>query len=225
MAKLPTHLTAVTISPFIMEVHEVIDALLYRLAELERLSVDWLRASDRADDLVRSQKRDLDQDDFTATLGELGRLQASSFDAVEAFLAVWARLSLLFFPTRHAGTEGTNRGEVLQHIFELDANTSPLADRDLRNAWMHFDERLDQAVKTGILGNRHKFVRSSEGAGAAQHTVRVIEMDTLRVHYRDEEGQPHSRDLRALRSDLHAIESKRPDALRRFRDLYVNDAA
>ena len=35
-----------------------------------------------------------------------------------------------------------NRGKKLRQAFELD-ESSPLYNRDLRNAWEHFDERLD----------------------------------------------------------------------------------
>jgi hypothetical protein len=37
-----------------MEVHELIDSILYRLAELEKLSVEWLRFTARADELRRA---------------------------------------------------------------------------------------------------------------------------------------------------------------------------
>jgi hypothetical protein len=144
---------------------------------------------------------------------------------MEAFLAAWARLSLLFLPTQTAGKEGENRGDVLQLILDVDVSTSPLADRVLRNAWMHFDERLDQAVRAGTWGSRHRFVRSSEGQKAATLAVRVIEMDTLRVHYRDEKGNFHSTDLRALRSHLLSIEANRSSALQRFRELYDDNDA
>jgi len=36
-----------------------------------------------------------------------------------------------------------NRGEKLRAAFGIDEN-SPLYNRDLRNAWEHFDERLDE---------------------------------------------------------------------------------
>ena len=41
----------------------------------------------------------------------------------------------------------SKRGEKLRESFELNEK-SPLYNRDLRNAWEHFDERLDQYLNT-----------------------------------------------------------------------------
>ncbi|AKJ94575.1 hypothetical protein TVD_03955 [Thioalkalivibrio versutus] len=45
------------------------------------------------------------------------------------------------------------RGEALRSAFDL-SDDSPLANRDLRNAWEHFDERLDQyllGIDAGVM--------------------------------------------------------------------------
>ena len=43
------------------------------------------------------------------------------------------------------------RGEYLRNLFELDDN-SPLYNRDLRNAWEHFDEKLDVYLIEKVTG-------------------------------------------------------------------------
>lgn len=43
------------------------------------------------------------------------------------------------------------RGEYLRTLFELD-NDSPLYNRDLRNAWEHFDEKLDVYLIEKVSG-------------------------------------------------------------------------
>jgi hypothetical protein len=66
-----------------------------------------------------------------------------------------AALSRYFWPSLRSGKKRPpleelkeKRGEVLRAFFEL-TETSPLYNRDLRNAWEHFDERLDAYM----LGN------------------------------------------------------------------------
>ncbi len=137
MPRLVRHLTSVDLSMFNSEVHELIDALLYRLDELERLSGAWKaanRRAKRAEHISDSRARD----GFEPALHKQRRVQTMAFDAIEAFLAAWARLSLLFFP-QAKDPKAKNRGEVLRKVYLMDRRTSPLADRQLRNAWMHFD--------------------------------------------------------------------------------------
>lgn len=59
-----------------------------------------------------------------------------------------AALSRYFWSVRK-GHE--NRAEYLRRAFSVD-KSSPLYDRNLRNAIEHFDERLDKYLGTGIVG-------------------------------------------------------------------------
>lgn len=102
----------------------------------------------------------------------------------------------------------------------LDSPTSPLSDRQLRNAWMHFNERLDQAIEQGTLGNRHEVTTAAEGARAASRSVRVLEMDTLVVRYRDPNDVPRQTDLRELQY-LQQLATHFGKTQRRFRALTV----
>lgn len=68
-----------------------------------------------------------------------------------------AALSRYFWPSP-SGTKKSQlqnlkkkRGEFLRNLFGLNEN-SPLYDRDLRNAWEHFDERLDIYFIENIAG-------------------------------------------------------------------------
>lgn len=88
--------------------------------------------------------------------------------AVQVAVGQAAALSRYFWPS---GTNGKRldigsrlrkrRGERLRGSFQVTDN-SPLSNRDLRNAWEHFDEKLDRFLlatlagvflPTGILGN------------------------------------------------------------------------
>lgn len=59
-----------------------------------------------------------------------------------------AALSRYFWPSPSGGKKSQlqklkqKRGEFLRNLYKLDEG-SPLYNRDLRNAWEHFDERLD----------------------------------------------------------------------------------
>lgn len=65
-----------------------------------------------------------------------------------------------FFPSRDSPSKSKsgqknihkNRAEDLKSIFQID-ETSPLADKRLRNAIEHFDERLDLYLENGIVGH------------------------------------------------------------------------
>lgn len=59
-----------------------------------------------------------------------------------------AALSRYFWPVRK-GHEA--RGTRLREAFDVD-ESSPLFNRDLRNALEHFDERLDKYVSSGVVG-------------------------------------------------------------------------
>ena len=217
MPRLVTHLTSVDLSMFNSEVHELIDALLYRLDELEQLSGAWKaanREAKRAAHISDSRSRE----SFERALHKQRQVQAKAFDTIEAFLAAWARLSLLFFP-QGKNAKTTNRGDVLRRVYFVHSRTSPLADRQLRNAWMHFDERLDHAIETKTLGNRHQFTTSAQGARAAVRSVRVVEMDNLVVRYRDSQGASKATDLRELRRYLEALDAQFGKTQRRFRLL------
>jgi len=216
VARLKTHLTVVDLSMFNSEIYQLIDSLLYRLEELDKLSGSWKAANRRAERTANIATEET-RDTFQRALHKQARTQGRAFDAIEAFLASWARLSLFFFPVSRARTS-RERGEVLRKVWLVNAR-SPLADRGLRNAWMHFDERMDQAIHAKTLGNRQQFTTAKSGARAAVVSVRVVEMDTLVVRYRDERGASQGTNLRELRPYLTALAGHFTKVQRRFRAL------
>ena len=143
---------------------------------------------------------------------EKTRQQTHIFDNLEAFLTGWARVSLLFYPVRECDDFTRLRAATLQSIFAVDAS-SPLADRELRNAWMHHDKRLDRLVANDTLGSRQLFKRSSEVTNAdKERCPRIIEIDTLMVHFHDRNGGKRSVNLRDLRHVLENLDAQRDAA-------------
>jgi len=202
---------------YLQEAFELVDALLYRLDRLDEAADLWLKANALADEQVRAIRSEFDREGLNRALQESRRQQAHIFDEVEAFLAAWSRLSLLFWPAplRDAPNRGftIERGRLLQRFLRLDAD-SPLNDRGLRNAWMHTDERFDQAWLERRLGNRQQFVRTVGVADAVRHSVRVLDVESLNIHFRDNDGALIDQPLRPLRGVLQDLLERRQEAFR-----------
>ncbi len=190
------------LAPFLKEVREVTGTLLFHLSTLQGASLNWLRATTAANGVPPSG----DPARLAVALGEQVDEQTKLFDALEAFLASWARLSLLLFPLSGGGASEFRqaRGEGLRRLLGV-TDGSALADRELRDSWMHFDERLDAAVSGGTFGNRHSCVRSERVQDYIDNTLRIVEVDRLVVHFRSREGESRSVDLHAVRDELLAI--------------------
>ena len=67
--------------------------------------------------------------------------------SAEALLIAVANLSKLFWPSRKSSSS-TERGRELREMLDVP-DDSPLQNRDLRNHFEHFDERLDTLFKDG----------------------------------------------------------------------------
>jgi hypothetical protein len=202
-----------------MEIRELADRVLFRLETLERVTGRWTAARAEADQLLSGR---LDPKDKTAADEALRRQvveQGEFFDQIEAMLATWARLSLLLQPSATKGEAGVfaqQRGELLRALMGIEKE-SALLDRDLRNSWMHFDERLDHIIRSkGTWGNRHRFTHSSERERDAGTSIRMLTLDTLEVTFPDQSGALKTTSLRGLRSPLLEI----PDRCRRATEEY-----
>ena len=191
-----------------MEVRELTVTILTHLDELENASTSWIRNTEIADRQVE-QAPDHDQGLLVRASESQVQDQTRLFDVLEAFLASWARLSLLLFPLTKSGigSDFTKaRGEGIRNALGVDVN-SAFANRDLRDAWMHFDERLDAAVSGGTFGSRHRFVRSERAGDYVDNTLRLVEVDTLVVRYLDRRGQARAVDLRTAKQELLDIDA------------------
>jgi hypothetical protein len=80
----------------------------------------------------------------------LGNYQGLVVANVQDALTHIGELSRIFWPARDNGIS-IARGEQLRIAFGLD-ESSPLKERDLRNALEHFDERLDSYLANSPAG-------------------------------------------------------------------------
>lgn len=96
-----------------------------------------------------------------------------------------AALSRYFWPVRK-GHEV--RASQLREAFAMD-DSSPLFNRDLRNALEHFDERLDHYMTAGIVGYvLPEYVGAKpEGGGVPGHFFRAYFLDTGEFRLLNEE--------------------------------------
>lgn len=187
---------------YLQDVREVADLVLFRLSEVRDLSTRWQRAKDvETAQLARqSASGDLDDAVFTAAIRERLQIQFHYWAALEAFLAGWARLSLLLHPV----DKNSSRGAELRQAAGPAAEDI-LGDRSLRDAWMHFDERLDCAIADGSFKERYRFVRSVDAHRVSDDAILTIEADSMTVWYSTREGTRAKVALTALERGVSAL--------------------
>jgi hypothetical protein len=199
-------LTRVQRGTYLLEALDLVSELLGILSEMKRTSAAWQDHGDSLDVELPDQANP-DRDRFAALIRAKLTEHREYFASLEAFLGGWARLSLLFFPS-HGDISGAKfraeRAEELKRYVGV-GDESALADRELRNAWMHFDERLDAAMLDGSFRERQRFVSSSRSAQHVGSTLRLMEMDTLVVYYRDHKGGTRRISLRDLEPELRDL--------------------
>lgn len=203
-----------------MEVRELADSVLYRLERLEASAARWGSARETAEAGARARREQYDRDAFHGAIAMMADQQREIFDDLELLLSTWARLSLLLSPTdgkSEASVFARDRGTLLRELLQIDSD-SPLLGRDLRNSWMHFDERLDAIIRrTGTWGNRHQFIHSSERIPDRNNGLRIVEVDTLVITFPDHKGVYKSTSLRELRPLLESM----PEQIRKANEEFA----
>jgi hypothetical protein len=199
-------LNRLQVIPYELELRDTVDAALHQFDRIAAAAVETLR--------LQNENRARGHGSLEGFNAQ-GRAQSTLFDALETFLTSYARVSLLLFPVGSSAFT-RERGSTLTSCLGIDA-TSPLNDRDLRDSWIHHDERIDFCVERGLAAAGQVFTRSTEDPLVKLVTfMRVIELDTLRVHYRARDGSPKLRSLGAIALALREIDAKRPSAFDRL---------
>ena len=178
--------------------------LVRRLDALDDASSAWQQKRDQLDQQELKAYYHFDREGFAETLRGQTQEQGMFFDGVEALLAAWARLSLLLFPIdgRDANADfRRERGKAVRKRLAV-GDDSVFGDRELRDAWMHFDERLDHAIIHKAFGSRQRFVEARLAGPHVADTIRLLEVDTLVVGYRSRDGAPRRTNLRSLRNAI-----------------------
>lgn len=176
---------------YLSEVRDLVWGIRDALAALAEARRVWMEQHRISSEEAASPPESFNRERFQSALETSRGAQTDAFLMTEALMARWARLSLLFFPLvpkREAGSWRDQRGEVLRSLIAVP-DDSVLADREARDAWMHFDERMDEAAQAGRLGNRQQFVDSTGVASALNVCPRVIDMEGGVLHFRKRDGQ------------------------------------
>ena len=120
----------------------------------KQAAADWGPAFTSAATSIRRMMagdRTADTPEYRATLNEALSHQDSVLLAMDGFLAAWARASLMLWPAPIRDAEhkkaAHRRGRLLRAVLHIAKGGHPLEDRELRDAWMHYGERLDDALK------------------------------------------------------------------------------
>lgn len=121
--------------------------------------------------------------------------QESVLNEVQNIIVQGAAVSRYFWPARDKYEE---RGIALRSMYGI-AENSPLRSRDLRNAIEHFDEKLDEYLSKGIVGNifPHYIGPEPKSSGVPQHFFRAYYIDTgvFQILNQRVEIEPLSREL------------------------------
>ncbi|MCJ2103818.1 hypothetical protein MKK70_00165 [Methylobacterium sp. E-041] len=104
-----------------------------------------------------------------------GIADATAFSLVQEALSHAAALSRFFWPTRQGGEHAQARGQKLRKAFELD-DTSALRERRLRDAFEHFDERLDRFLLENDAGTFFPDPRVGDHALADMPTDKIFKL-------------------------------------------------
>lgn len=223
----PPVLSSFTLQPYLSELRDLLDSVRFRLANLEAAAERWLDAHRRS--VVQAVvEENYDQDEFARAIQALRVENAELFDGIEALLAALARVSLLLDPApwKKSPTRDftLQRGALIRAVLGY-AEVPPLLSRELRNAWMHFDERLDQVIqRTGRWSSRHAFLRSTDPRANREEAIRLVLVDRLELRLPDESGAPVRYSLRDLVGLANDLEGRIRTALTRYHELYPSAA-
>lgn len=205
-------LDPVSVTAYLSELEGNANSALFEFARLESAAARWIEynlaasAAARKIHSPRASTRVAESREFSESLAKQGSEQAELFSALDSFLTSWGRASLLIFPSTRE-TPGPSfrrqRGRLLQRLLGVDERHL-LNNRELRDAWMHFDERLDQAVATHTWGSRQRFVMTATPENS-RGVLRQLEVPTLCLSYRDRSGITQRAELSAFADALRGL--------------------
>ena len=193
---------------YLLELRSLCDILLEQARRLEEAATAWVQADADAHRALNASARHPTfegSQTFGAIITEKTRQQGLAWLALEGFLGAWARASLLLWPapSRSRPAEDRERtkarGRYLCRILGID-ELHELNNRQLRNDWAHYDERLDDILRDGIHVTAQRF--SAEPGNAL--TMRLIDLSNLRVTFAEE----RTADLRGLFAAARDLESR-----------------
>jgi hypothetical protein len=220
-------LTVQAVQQYLSEIELLAASVGSRIAEIQGAQQRWLEHEEGiAAQLVAPQQAFSEAAYSEGLLGKVNE-QCQVFHALDGLLACWARLSLLLFPVQLKAKKQREmalwmnlRGSTLRELLSVPPD-SLLSNRDIRDSWMHFDQRLDDAVQQGRLGNRQTICSSATAERAMEYSVRVIDMELLSLHSRAQDGVVQSIRLEDMNTCVHLLAQRVPGARGRAAEVVV----
>lgn len=213
---------------FLQELRFLCDAAYARGETILDLAEAWSETDRRVRETIQGPPRKKTSDQraeeqrFRAkTYGEQVERQTLLFSELEAFLALFGRTSLIFFPVgRQEHPERRHRGQTLREVVGITED-HPIYDRTLRNKWMHFDEQLDDLSSAGThRPTPQRFITSDRLEPSVKNqAIRLFVADTLEFHYRGIGDFDLGEMIRAFRD----LDGKVHEALRTWEDRRLPD--
>lgn len=120
---------------------------------LRKAAIDWGPVFTTAAVAIRRMMagdRSADTPEYRNALEQVMAHQDEVLMALDGFLAAWSRASLILWPAPRGPAalraRAEARGAYLCEMMRID-ESHVLHDRELRDHWVHYDERLDAALE------------------------------------------------------------------------------
>lgn len=175
-----------------------LDALHAELHTVQLRWDDFMEASDQWLRTHRSIQAAGPTGGLLQFLGPHFESRASMWMAISGLLSAWARASLILFPTRGS----RERGRVLRELIGV-SDDDEFRHRALRDDWVHFDERLDDALAERADGPAWSFVANLDPSSNAELQI-VVELGEL--HFRH--GRSTNTSLESLVTSAVGVKEK-----------------
>jgi hypothetical protein len=129
-------LDSVGASMYVSEIRDLVNSLLFRIHTITQARSGWLGHNAAASTEASASPSTFSHDAFAHASNAAVAEQTAIFDAFEALLSAWARLSLLFHPIAgkdELGEWRQRRGDILRTLLNLPHDTL-LSSRTFRDS-------------------------------------------------------------------------------------------
>ena len=181
---------------FLLELDSLVSLMKAHAERVKRAGREWHEHESAARAGVRLSNERPGHGGAKATVGSTQLMiqrQGDVWVGIDGFLSAWARGSLILWPAPHFKssdehkTRAYARGEYLCEVLGI-TDDHMLYDRGLRNAWTHFDERLDDALYEYGRVRLQRFRRGTESDPGMSVTMRDVDLTNLTITV---EGERH----------------------------------
>lgn len=186
---------------FLLELANLVSLMMEHSERVKQAGLEWHgheAAAKRRVELANGSHEGEVPEGIVNSTSQMVQCQGQVWVGVDGFLSAWARASLILFPApAHFRSDEEKvrahaRGAYLREVLEIEED-HPIQFRHLRDAWTHFDERLDAALHDHGRVRLQHFHRADEAVPSTAPVMRDLDLTNLIVTVED-----HSHQLRTL---------------------------